>query len=104
MNGGSAGGVLARGLVLAPGRECGARQWTGELVKWKLLSYTPVGSALAGLSCAGALNTYLFLQGLAKIGGANYWNFATSPLVWSLELKLAPRFKMNELGEISSEI
>ena len=47
---------------------------------------------------------YLFLQGLAKIGGANYWNFATSPLVWSLELKLAPRFKMNELGEISSEI
>ena len=47
---------------------------------------------------------YLFLQGLAKIGSANYWNFATSPLVWSLELKLAPRFKMNELGEISSEI
>lgn len=47
---------------------------------------------------------YLLFQGLTKIGSANYWNFATSPLVWSLELKLAPRFKMNELGEISSEI
>ena len=50
------------------------------------------------------LRRYLFLQGLAKIGGANYWNFATSPLVWSPELKLAPRFNLNELGEIYSEI
>ena len=48
--------------------------------------------------------TYLLFQGSTKIGSANYWNFATSPLVWSPKLKLAPRFNLNELGEISSEI
>ena len=30
----------------------------GNLSNVKLLSYTPAGSALAGLSCAGALNTH----------------------------------------------
>ena len=36
--------------------------------------------------------------------GANYSHFGTSTLVWSPELKLAPRYNLDELGEISSEI
>jgi len=47
---------------------------------------------------------YLVIQGLAKNFGANYSHFGTSTLVWSPELKLAPRYNPDELGEISSEI
>ena len=36
--------------------------------------------------------------------GANYSNFGTPPIVWSLKIKLAPKFNVNELDEISSEI
>ena len=85
LNRGSAGGILARDVVLAPGRECGARQWTGELVECGVVYiYAPAWSARLDFPVPGLLTHTVELaecDATDKVAGAHEYLISTLLLI-----------------------